>query len=177
MGKEIGRFYKNNRSKLYTPTLKKPVLLSSASHTSSASNSTQTSILYTIDIKEINTNKNKNNISNTYDIHSCVTPQKNYSVQTTSPTTHLTPLNTKIPIASVKLHTTTELYPAGKEYLCFQIKGNYSHANQCVKSRITNKAINYILYIDTFEQQCVVIKVMLQLPRFEDHMKTIGIGR
>ena len=33
MGKEIGRFYKNNRSKLSTPTLKKPVLSSSAHHT------------------------------------------------------------------------------------------------------------------------------------------------
>ena len=38
-----------------------------------------------------------------------------------------------------------------------------------------NKAINSILYIDTFEQQYVVIKGMLQSSRLEDHMKTIGI--
>ena len=38
-----------------------------------------------------------------------------------------------------------------------------------------NKAINYIFSIDTFEQQCVFIKVMLQSPPLEDHMKTIGI--
>ena len=40
-----------------------------------------------------------------------------------------------------------------------------------------NKAIDYILYIDTFEQQCVVIKVMLQSPRLEYHMKIIGINQ
>ena len=38
-----------------------------------------------------------------------------------------------------------------------------------------NKAIDFILSIDKFEQQCVVIKGMLKLPRLEDHMKTIGI--
>ena len=40
-----------------------------------------------------------------------------------------------------------------------------------------NKVIDYILSIDTFEQQCVVIKVMLQSPRLEAHMKTIGIDQ
>ena len=38
-----------------------------------------------------------------------------------------------------------------------------------------NKAIDYILSIDTFEKQCVVIKCMLQSSRREDEMKTIGI--
>ena len=46
-----------------------------------------------------------------------------------------------------------------------------------MKSRIPNKAIGSILYIDTFEQQCVVIKGMLESPRLEDIMKTIGIDR
>ena len=36
------------------------------------------------------------------------------------------------------------------------------------------KFIDYVLYIDTFEQHCVVIKGMLQSPRLKDHMKTIG---
>ena len=40
-----------------------------------------------------------------------------------------------------------------------------------------NKAIDFILYIETFEQQCVVCKGMLQSPRLEDHMKTIGIDQ
>ena len=64
--------------------------------------------------------------------------------------THLTPLNDTLPIASVKLHTKTKLTPAGKEYLCFQINGKSSQAAKFVKSRIQNKAIDYILSIDTF---------------------------
>ena len=40
-----------------------------------------------------------------------------------------------------------------------------------------NKAIDSILSIDTFEQQCVVIKGMLKSPRLEDHMHTIGIDQ
>ena len=37
-----------------------------------------------------------------------------------------------------------------------------------------NKDIGYILCIDTIEQQRVLIKGMLQSPRLEDHMNTIG---
>ena len=40
-----------------------------------------------------------------------------------------------------------------------------------------NKAIDSIILIDTFEQQCVVIIYMLQSSRLEDHMKTIGIDQ
>ena len=67
--------------------------------------------------------------------------------------------------------------PVGKEYLCFQVNSKSPHAAQCVKSRILNKAIDSILYIDTFEQQRVVIKFMLQSSRPEDHMNTIGIDK
>ena len=59
----------------------------------------------------------------------------------------------------------------------FQINRRFSHASQCVKSRILNWSIDYILSIDTFEQQCVVIKGMLQSPRIEDHMKAIVIDQ
>ena len=120
MDNDIGRFYKNNRSKISTPTLKKPVLSSLASHTSSASNSARISALYRLDIKHIVTNQNKNITSNIYDIHSCVTPRwKNYSVQATSTTNHLTPLNATLHITSVKLQTTTKLPPAGKKIFMF----------------------------------------------------------
>ena len=71
------------------------------------------------------------------------------------------PLNATLPITSVKLHTTTKLPPAGKEYLRFQINSKYSQAAKCVKSRITTKVVDYILSVDTFEQQCNVIKGML----------------
>ena len=35
--------------------------------------------------------------------------------------------------------------------------------------------IDSVLSIDKFEQQCVVIKGMLQSPRLKDHVQTIGI--
>ena len=89
----------------------------------------------------------------------------------------MTPLNTTIPIAPVELQKTKKSPQAGKEYLCFQINGRSSHATQCIKLRISNEAIDYILFIDIFEQQCVVIKGMLQSPRLEDHVKTIGIDQ
>ena len=99
MGKEIGRSYKYNQSKISTPKLKKPVLSSSAAHTSFASNLTGTSISSKLYNKEDFTNQNKNNTSDTYEIHSCVTPQKqNYSVQAISTPPLLTPLNTTLPI-------------------------------------------------------------------------------
>ena len=85
---DIGCYYKYNRSKISTLTLKKPVLSSSADHTLYASNSTGTSISYQLDNKEITTNQNKNNTSNIYDIHACVTPQKQITVFST----HLHPL-------------------------------------------------------------------------------------
>ena len=40
-----------------------------------------------------------------------------------------------------------------------------------------NKATEYIISIDSSEQQFVVIKGMLQSPRLEDHIKTIGIDQ
>ena len=40
-----------------------------------------------------------------------------------------------------------------------------------------NNSIDYIFYIDTFEQQCVVIKGMLQSLSLEDHMETIGVDQ
>ena len=68
MGKEIGRSFKYNRSKISTSTLKEPVVSSSTAHTSSASNLTRTSISSQLDNKDITTNQSKNNISNTDDI-------------------------------------------------------------------------------------------------------------
>ena len=117
-------------------------------------------------------------ISNTDDIHSCVTPQKhNISVQAKSTPPCLTPLINNLPLDPVELPKTTHLPPLEKEYLCFQVDSKSPHAYQCVKSMILNKAVDSILSIDTFEQQCVMIKCMLQSSRLEDHMKTIGIDQ
>ena len=60
VGKYIGHFFKNNKLKISTQTLKKLVLSSLASHTSYASNSTRTSITSRLGNKDINTNQNKN---------------------------------------------------------------------------------------------------------------------
>ena len=112
------------------------------------------------------------------DIHSCVTPQRqNISVQATYTPPCLTPLITTLPLLPFELPKTTQLPPVGKEYLCFQVDNKSPHAAQCVKLRVLNKSIDSILSIDTFDQQCVVIKCMLQSPRLEDHMNTIGIDQ
>ena len=153
MGKDIDHFYKHNQLKLSTPTLNKPVLSPSDSNTSSASNSTRTSIWYRLDNKHISTNHNKNNISNKDYIQSYVTPRKqNYSFQDKYTPTNLTQLNATLPITSVKLHTTAKLSPAGKEYLCLYINSKYSQADKCVKSMIMTNVVDYILYIYTFEK-------------------------
>ena len=115
MGKEVGCSFKYNRSKISTPTLKKPILSSSSAHVLSASNLTQTPISSQLDNKESTTNQNKNTTSNIDDNHSCVTPLKqSYSVQATSTSPCLTPLKTKLHIAPVELQTIKQLPPAGK---------------------------------------------------------------
>ena len=137
--------------KIFTPTLKEPVLSSSDSHTSSSSNLTKTFISSHLDNVERSATQNNKDASNTYDINSCVTPRKqNISFQATSTPICLTLLNNTLPIAPIELHTSTKLPPVGNENLCFQIKGKSPHAAQCVKSRILNKAIDSILSIDTF---------------------------
>ena len=75
----------------------------------------------------------------------------------------------------INLHTTTVLPPVGKEYTCFQKDGKTAQAARCIKSRIMTKVIDSVLSIDTFEQQYVVIKRMLQSLRLKYHLKTIGI--
>ena len=92
-------------------------------------------------------------ISNTDDIHSCVTPRKqNISVKATSTPPCLTPLINNLPLIPVQLPKTTELTPVGKEDLCFQVNSKSPDAAQCVKSRVLNNTKDYILSIDTFEQ-------------------------
>ena len=84
MGKDIGRSFKYNRSKISSTTLKKPVLSSSANHTSYTTNSTPTIMSHQLLHKDSTSIQNTVNISNTYDIHSCVTPLKqNISVHAT----------------------------------------------------------------------------------------------
>ena len=77
----------------------------------------------------------------------------------------------------LNLNTTTRLPTVGKEYMCFQNDGKTAQAARCIKSRITTKMIDYILSIDTFVQQCVVLKDMLKSPLIKDHLHTIDIDQ
>ena len=74
MGKEIGRSFKYNQSKISTPTLKKPVLSSSVNHTSYTTNLSQTIMSYQLENEDSTAIQNTPEILNTDDIHSCVTP-------------------------------------------------------------------------------------------------------
>ena len=115
MDKEIGRSYKYYQSKISTPTLKKPVLSSSANHTSYSTNSTPTIMSHQLQHKDSTSIQNTVDISNTDDIQSCVTPRKrNISVQATSTPPRLTPLITTLPLLPVELPKTTHLPPLGK---------------------------------------------------------------
>ena len=59
--------------------------------------------------------------------------------------------------------------------MCFQNDGKSAQDAKCIKSRIMTKVIDYILLINTFEQQCVVLQGMLHSPRLKDHTNTIGV--
>ena len=54
-------------------------------------------------------------------------------------------------------------------------EGKSDQAARCIKSRIMTKVIGFVLSIDTFEQQSVVLKVMFQSPRLKYHIQTIDI--
>ena len=133
MGKEIGRAYKYNQSKISSPTLKKPVLLSSANHTSYTTNLTPTIMYQQLQHKYKYAIQNTANTSNAHDIQSCVTPRKqNISVNSTYKPPNLTSLITTLSHLPAELPKTTHLPPLGKEYLCLQVDKKYPHDAQCV---------------------------------------------
>ena len=61
--------------------------------------------------------------------------------------------------------------------MCFMKEGKSDQAARCIESRIMNKVIDYALPIDTFEQQYVVLKGMLQSLWLKYHLHTIGIDQ
>ena len=115
MGKDIGRSYKQNQPKSSSPTLNKPVLSSSANHTSCITISNPTITSDPRQQKGSASNQDKVDISNIDDIHSCLKhKRRNISVQVTSTPPRLTPLITTLPILPVELPKTTQLPPLGK---------------------------------------------------------------
>ena len=110
MGKDVGRSFKYKRPKSSSTTLKKPVLSSTANHTSCITVSNQPVTSQPCQHKGSASNQDKVNISYTDDIHSCVTPKRNnISVQATSIPPHLTPLITTLPILPIEVPKTTHL--------------------------------------------------------------------
>ena len=55
-------------------------------------------------------------------------------------------------------------------------EGKSGQANICIKSRIMTTVIYFVLSVDAFEQQCVVLKGMLKSTRLRDHAQIIFIG-
>ena len=125
MGKDIGRSFKYNRPKSSSPTLKKPVLSSSENHTSCITISNLPITSHPRQYKGSASNQDKVNISNTDDIHSCVTPKRhNISDQATSTPPRLTPLITTLPILPVELPKTTQLPQLGNTNIIYQVGVN-----------------------------------------------------
>ena len=61
--------------------------------------------------------------------------------------------------------------------MCFQKDGKTAQAARCIKSRIMTNAIDYVLLIDKFEQQGVVLTGMLKSPRLKYYEQTIFIDQ
>ena len=70
-----------------------------------------------------------------------------------------------------------KLPPPGKYYLCFKIDGESYRAAQCNKSHELTKAIDLIICIGSFDQQCVIIKGLLKSDRLKQHMVKIGVEK
>ena len=110
-----------------------------------------------------NTIQNDVSITNIDDIHSCETARKQkYSIPTTSTPNHHVQRIATITESILDLHTPTILPPVGKEYTFFQKDGKPSQTTRYIKSNIMTKLIKYVILIDKFRQQCVVLKGMLQ---------------
>ena len=98
---------------------------------------------------------------------------KNYNILTISTHNHH-PQRISSKYSSIfNFKTSTILPPVSKEYMCFMKAGKYDQAARFNKSRIMTKVVDSVLSIDTLEQQCEVLKGMLQSPRLKDHVETI----
>ena len=93
-----------------------------------------------------------------------------YSIPTISTPNHHTQRIATTFSSILNLNTPTILSPIGKEYIYFQKDGKTAQAARCIKSSIITQVVDYILYIDIFKQQCVVLKVILKSPRLKDHV-------
>ena len=73
--------------------------------------------------------------------------------------------------------THKKITPLKKEYLCIQTDGRNPRAAQCTKSWVLPKYVKTIISIVSFEQKCVIIKVLLKSGQLKQHMGTIGVDQ
>ena len=81
--------------------------------------------------------------------------EKNYIIPTISAPNHHTQLVATTSSIILNSNTPTILP------MCFKKDGKTAQAAKCIKSTIITKVIDYIFLIDTFEQQRVILKGML----------------
>ena len=65
--------------------------------------------------------------------------------------------------------------PPWKEYIFFQIDGKNARAEYCAKSLLLAKVIDFILEIELFYQQCVILKGSLESEQPKQHMVKIRV--
>ena len=65
-------------------------------------------------------------------------------------------------ITTTNIPNLFKLPSSGKEYICFQTEGKTVWAAQCAKSRSLTKVMETIFEIDSFEQQYIIINVLIQ---------------
>ena len=102
---------------------------------------------------------------------------KMYIITTISTPNHHTQSIATTSLSILNLITPVILPPVGKEDMNFLREFKSDQVARCIKSRIMTKVIDCVLSINTFEQQCVVLKGMLQSPQLKYHMHTIGIDQ
>ena len=125
-----------------------------------------------------NTTQNDAKITNNDYIQSCER-QLFLNITTISTPNHQSQRISSTFSSTLTSNTLMILPPVGKEYmfflLCFLKEGKSNQSSSCIKSRIMTNVVDSVIYIDTFEQQCVLLKGILQSPQLKYHIQTIGI--
>ena len=88
--------------------------------------------------------------------------QKIFSIATISTPNYYSQHIRTTSSSRLNFNTPTILPLINKVYMCFMREGKSDQAARCIKSRIMTKVIDYVVLIDTFEKQRVVLKGMLQ---------------
>ena len=108
-----------------------------------------------------NTIENYATIKNYDKIQSCETLRKKYIILSISTYNHHSQSIDTTSSSILNLNTIRILSTVGKYCMCFMKEGKSDQAARFIKSRKTNKAIDSVLSIDTFEPQCFMLKCML----------------